>query len=431
MAGLSAGKRLMELGLTEYDIYEGAERIGGRIHSIPYHGGYLQMGAQFINGEANPIYKIASKLGLIEGELSDLAHFTESIYPSGPCETYKSDFQLFMDFIEPLDTKYRTLAEVDEKIARSHSMKMLFDLDFAEFVKEHKICGRRLNYFEALSRPYRSYWEFEWSSDWGDQSLSNLRDWDDQGAIGVSYTTTKIGYKGIMDFMAGQSPAQNLHLNHRVANINYGGDSIELTLHNGSKIEKLYDYVIVTASLGHLKKYAGRLFTPQIGRFKRNLIDAVGFGGSCKIFMRWEEPWWLPGTHSIAPLPIKGCLGREVEVDRFEEEMTTLQTVAWEKNTLMAWIAGKGHRLMDGLEDQEIVDRTTKLIRYVMNNQTIAPPSEIVRTRLTQNELILGAYSYVSQAQAAAGLKHADLAMPLKRDGKLRVMFAGEATHYR
>lgn len=36
MAGLSAARRLTELGLTQFDVFEGADRIGGRIHSIPY-----------------------------------------------------------------------------------------------------------------------------------------------------------------------------------------------------------------------------------------------------------------------------------------------------------------------------------------------------------------------------------------------------------
>ncbi|CAJ0950129.1 unnamed protein product, partial [Mesorhabditis belari] len=431
MTGLSAGRRLMELGLRDFDIFEGADRVGGRIHSIPYHGGYLQMGAQFINGEANPLYKIAAEFGLIEGELSDLAHFTESLYPTGKCSMDRSDFQLFMDFIEPLDTKYRTLAEMNQTIARSHSMKMLYDEDFARFVQKNEIFGQRLNFFEALSRPYRSYWEFEWSSDWGDQSLSNLRDWDDRGAIGVSYTTTKIGYKGIIDFMAAQSPERNIHLKHRIKNIQYDGEKIELSLDNGTRLATQYDYVIVTTSLGHLKRFSSTLFTPPLGRFKQKLIDAIGFGGSCKIFLRWENPWWLPGTHSIAPLPIKGCPGRERNIDIFEEEMTTLQTVSWEENTLMAWIAGRGHRYMDSLSDEEIIERTTRLIRYVYNNETIEKPSEIVRTKMTENELLLGAYSYVSQKQAAAGLKHGDLGMPVKFAGNLKVLFAGEATHYR
>ncbi|PIO75678.1 hypothetical protein TELCIR_02260 [Teladorsagia circumcincta] len=36
MSGLSAARRLIETGRTDIDIYEGMDRIGGRIHPVPY-----------------------------------------------------------------------------------------------------------------------------------------------------------------------------------------------------------------------------------------------------------------------------------------------------------------------------------------------------------------------------------------------------------
>lgn len=71
----------------------------------------------------------------------------------------------------------------------------------------------------------------------------------------------------------------------------------------------------------------------------------------------------------------------------------------------------------------------TKLIRDMMDDQTIAPPSEIVRTRLTHNELLCGGYSYLSYAQAQANITTEWLARPIEVHGVPRVCFAGEATH--
>ena len=36
ISGLSTARRLIELGIDNFDIYEGLDRIGGRIHAIPY-----------------------------------------------------------------------------------------------------------------------------------------------------------------------------------------------------------------------------------------------------------------------------------------------------------------------------------------------------------------------------------------------------------
>ncbi|VDK60551.1 unnamed protein product [Cylicostephanus goldi] len=36
MSGLSAARRLIETGQKDIDIYEGLDRIGGRVHPVPY-----------------------------------------------------------------------------------------------------------------------------------------------------------------------------------------------------------------------------------------------------------------------------------------------------------------------------------------------------------------------------------------------------------
>uniref|UniRef100_A0A1I7WYS0 Amino_oxidase domain-containing protein n=1 Tax=Heterorhabditis bacteriophora TaxID=37862 RepID=A0A1I7WYS0_HETBA len=118
-------------------------------------------------------------------------------------------------------------------------------------------------------------------------------------------------------------------------------------------------------------------------------------------------------------------------IDPFEREMTTLQVVDWEPNTLMAWIAGAGHRIMDEISDEEISQKITRLIRDMKDDQTIEPPSLIIRTQLTKNDLLLGSYSYMSAAQARAGISHSRLAIPVKHNGRPKVLFAGEATHHR
>ncbi|VDM81647.1 unnamed protein product [Strongylus vulgaris] len=65
------------------------------------------------------------------------------------------------------------------------------------------------------------------------------------------------------------------------------------------------------------------------------------------------------------------------------------------------------------------------------NDQSIAPPSEIIRTKLTKNELLLGSYSYMSLAQAQARISHSRLSIPVKHNKRPVVLFAGEATHHR
>ncbi|KIH69642.1 amine oxidase [Ancylostoma duodenale] len=398
MAGLSAARRLIETGRTDIDIYEGLDRIGGRVHPVPYYGGYLQMGAQYINGANNPIYKIAAKLGVISEIVSDTAHLENPEYLIGTQPIAREDIELFANFVEPLDPKYRKLAKEHDLLSRVYTIKSIFMEDYSRFLKQNNITGARKKVFDALTRSYRSYWEFEWAADWADLSPRVLTEFNQRGTEGESFLTNKLGYKAILDHLRLPILDSMLHFNTTVTNIEHSPEGVVLTTSTG-KIAKRYDYVIVTSSLGHLKKYHRQLFTPSLPRQKIEAIEKIGMA-----------------RHAV---------------DSFERELTNLQVLDWEPNTLTAWVAGAGQRVMDNMSDDELKERITTLIRDMKNDQSVPPPSEIIRTKLTKNELLLGSYSYMSLAQARARISHSQLAIPIKHKHRPKVLFAGEATHHR
>lgn len=52
----------------------GQEQAGGRVHSIPIDGSarnYIELGAQWVHGENNPIYELANQEQLISNVTSD------------------------------------------------------------------------------------------------------------------------------------------------------------------------------------------------------------------------------------------------------------------------------------------------------------------------------------------------------------------------
>lgn len=62
-------------------------------------GGYLQMGAQYINGADNPIYRIAEKLGVVAGIVDDQAHIANPTYLTGnqPIDRLDHLFKILLD----------------------------------------------------------------------------------------------------------------------------------------------------------------------------------------------------------------------------------------------------------------------------------------------------------------------------------------------
>jgi protoporphyrinogen oxidase len=70
-------------------------------------------------------------------------------------------------------------------------------------------------------------------------------------------------------------PKDSIYLSSKVTEIDYSKDKTRLVV-NGKRVDKLYDYVIVTVPLGHLKAHAKSLFKPRLPQQKLDVIDALG-----------------------------------------------------------------------------------------------------------------------------------------------------------
>uniref|UniRef100_A0A914P630 Amine oxidase domain-containing protein n=1 Tax=Panagrolaimus davidi TaxID=227884 RepID=A0A914P630_9BILA len=88
-AGLSAADRFMENGFQNFEIFEAENRIGGRVFPVKYKDGYLQMGAQYIDGNKNPLYDLAENLGVIDHSMEDIEHLDVSTIRYGNCPIQK------------------------------------------------------------------------------------------------------------------------------------------------------------------------------------------------------------------------------------------------------------------------------------------------------------------------------------------------------
>ena len=50
------------------------------------------------------------------------------------------------------------------------------------------------------------------------------------------------------------------------------------------------DYVIVTSSIGYLKKHEDSMFCPRLPKTQRNAVHQMGFDTIAKIFLIWDQP---------------------------------------------------------------------------------------------------------------------------------------------
>jgi spermine oxidase len=410
-------------------LFEASDRIGGRVYPTRFEHGYIQLGAEFINGVRNPIYKMASSLGVVGDIIDDIELFDSATFMTGECELSPSDLEAFHQFADKLDPKYRRLARSNDPLLRNRSIADLYEQDYAQFLRE-KNPGRKRKIFDALSRFYQSYFEGEWAGEWSDLSIRNLVQWNDWNERSDSFKLNQIGYKAILDLISAR-PAPYVRFNSRVVLVDYGQpDGVRLTLSDGVVVNKTFDYVIVTSALGHLKKFARQMFKPQLPRYKLHAIDTIGFGNLAKIFYVYDEPFWDRKETAIVTLPIEECSG--VRPSPFNKHFHTFVPLSWHDNVLMNWQSGQGPPAIDDLSDEELSDIVTHVLRRTFNNASLPAPRRIIRERWSKNDLFGGSYSYISVASARENVFYDRMSTPVRgTDGRPRLLFAGEATHNR
>ncbi|KAE9548345.1 hypothetical protein FO519_008439, partial [Halicephalobus sp. NKZ332] len=167
MAGLSTGNRFLEQKFENFEIFEALDRYGGRVFPVAYKDGFLQHGAQFINGDKNPLFDLADELGVVSDVYPDFGHLSDAVVRFGRCPVKEADIEAFRDFSEPLDMKYHDVAFSDEKKSYDETVKSMYDKDYAEFLRNQSAeSGFRRNIFDSLSLTLRSYFEFEYAARW-------------------------------------------------------------------------------------------------------------------------------------------------------------------------------------------------------------------------------------------------------------------------
>ncbi|KAK0409011.1 hypothetical protein QR680_004291 [Steinernema hermaphroditum] len=408
-AGLAAVGRLRELGFEDITVFEGSDHFGGRVYSIPFDKARLQQGAQWVNGHDNDIFRIAKKLGLIIGEQADNDVYVRADIHTGTCTINRSVIDEFYNFTDPLEAKYRKMGQ--DSVNYATALGDIYAKDYRAFVKKVKRRAAERNMIDALSRFYIGFWEGEMGAFY-DYALSNFHFWDEgEDGQAKSYVLNSQGYWPISEYLKSFVPDEMIKYNHFVKKIRYSGAKVEIRVQEGAKsfeYPKQFDHVIVTSSLGHLKRYARSMFEPPLPQKKIEAIDSVGYGNLLKVFLVYDKPWWSFNGSSIAALWVKGCS----PTHPLMEYIHTITKLEWDKDVLVAWVSARGTIMIDGVTDELLGEMITEHLRFVMEDRSIPLPKEMIRQHWVSNKLFLGG-GYWAMAEPVTS----------------KIFFAGEATH--
>lgn len=128
-AGISAASKLLENGYNDVVLLEAQDRIGGRIHTIPFGKGFVDMGAQWCQGEAgNVVYELVND----HYEFGDSAirHNTTYAYISDGNVVEKNNFVKVMNLIESIEFDFENMAKFNGSIGE------FFEIHFRNALRE-------------------------------------------------------------------------------------------------------------------------------------------------------------------------------------------------------------------------------------------------------------------------------------------------------
>ncbi|XP_055531184.1 peroxisomal N(1)-acetyl-spermine/spermidine oxidase-like [Wyeomyia smithii] len=429
-AGIAAATRLYQRGLKNVQILEATDRIGGRVHTVPFGENVIDKGAQWCHGEKqNVVFELASPLGLLEssiiggnnlliqsnGEivnqaLSDrLMQMAGEIAESEELETYGGTFGDF----------------VTERFMKAVNEEKNKDID-RELVQQFLVSYH--NYQKGYNA-IDSWYEYSVNDDAEDCEGNQTLSWMGKG------------YQSVLDLLLGRHPSQNGDLipieekivfNKFVKNIHWNrGPDYPVTIYcqDGSQYDA--DHVILTMSLGVLKENLQTMFTPQLPSIKRNAITGIYFGTVNKIIMEFKVPFWAEVGNTFSLLWGQDEL-ESLRASKYAwtEGVSAFFKIDRQPKLLAAWMMGKECRQAELLSGQDIIDGLLFLLRKFFKEKQIDPPIKMIRSQWFSDRNFRGSYSSRSIKTDLLQTGCNDLAIPLTDCfGKPVLLFAGEATN--
>ncbi|XP_001653663.2 spermine oxidase [Aedes aegypti] len=432
-SGIAAATRLYENGFRNLIILEAENRLGGRIHTVPYGDNVLDYGAQWVHSNVdNVVYDMGAKYNLVEVE----KHREDELCIKSNGEEVPIEVSnRVMDVLEHSIDDEENVKQYKKSLGDYYTDSFQKALQSGQFADiDYETCYQLFQFFLKYHHTYNAVDSvFEMSA----AGLLEFIDHQDEYLI----NWRKRGFKTILDLMLNRLPEQKtkpipiedyVFFNKRVVNISYSTDasqSARVTCSDGSCY--IVDHVIITVSLGVLKEIHSTLFTPSLPQLKQNAIKGLYIGVVDKMVLQFEKPFWPVGWRGFAMLWNEHDLKDLRNSDKsWIEGVASFFVPEYQPNLLVGWVHGKDARTMEELTEREVVEALLFVLRKFLVKFNIPEPKSFTRSTWYSNRNFRGSYSSRSMISDALNAKAADLAQPLTNSQQLPVVqFAGEATH--
>ncbi|KAG8367242.1 hypothetical protein BUALT_Bualt16G0052200 [Buddleja alternifolia] len=492
MAGLTAANKLYTSGNQDFElsVVEGGTRIGGRVNSSEFCGDRIEQGATWIHGiEGSPVHKIAQHTNSLQAHQP--WECMDGI-PEDPVTIAEGGHELHPSLVDPISTLFKNLMD----FIQGHEID---DNGFvSEIVKRCELRDEKNNVSVGsfLRQGLQAYWSvvkddesggFKGVGKWKKKALEEaifamnesiqrtFTSADDLCSLDYNAESEYVmfpgeeitiarGYSSVVEYLASVLPMGMIQLGRKVEKIEWrigsdgpGGVHVEngydydnspVKLHFSDGAILAADHVIVTVSLGVLKKGISdgfSMFTPPLPSSKTGAISRLGYGVVNKVFLRRN-----PDNTEKFPLlqmvfhPQDSEL-RHPNIPNWMRKTSFLTPIYTTSRVVLSWFTGQEALEIESLTDEEIANGFTSTVSNLLSKPETTQNScngsgnqvkfdKVLRTRWGTNPLFMGSYSYVAVgssiddmdtlAEPLPGNSHLDTSIP-----PLQILFAGEATH--
>ncbi|XP_032715003.1 spermine oxidase isoform X1 [Lontra canadensis] len=468
LAGLAAAKALLEQGFTDVTVLEASSCIGGRVQSVKLGHATFELGATWIHGShGNPIYHLAEANGLLE-ETTDGERSVGriSLYSKNGVACYLTNRgrRIPKDVVEEFSDLYNEVYNLTQEFFRhgkpvnaesQNSVGVFTREEVRNRIRddpEDPEATKRLKL--AMIQQYLKVESCESGSHSMDEvSLSAFGEWTE---IPGAHHIIPSGFMRVVELLAEGIPAHVIQLGKPVRCVHWeqasarprgpeieprgegdhnhdsgeGGQGGEEPRGDGRDEDKQWpvlvecedcevipaDHVIVTVSLGVLKRQYTSFFRPGLPAEKVAAIHRLGIGTTDKIFLEFEEPFWGPECNSL----------QFVWEDEAESRTLTYLPELWYRkicgfdvlypperygHVLSGWICGEEALVMEKCDDEAVAEICTEMLRQFTGNPNIPKPRRILRSAWGSNPYFRGSYSYTQVGSSGADVEK--LAKPL------------------
>lgn len=367
MAGLGAARALLDLGHTDIIILEAQNKAGGRIRTIPWEGGVLELGAQWIHGTLNPLYRLAEEHNLLSREMSREGL---GLYVRDNGDIIDNDVVQRVDFeigkiLEECERFVDESTQYPQSVGdfmADRFMEYLDKSDDSDDVKEIK--RELLDWhvrFQVIDNSCLDLKELS-AKEWGRYVCVD----------GQAHINLKHGYQSLIDVLVDGLPKDMLFLSSAVVQIKYDNGDINIECQNGLRVQ--CQHLIVTASLGVLKELSSTISPPLPAALTQSISD-MGFHGIGKIYLIFDHKWW-----SFEGVQFVWRASTTLNTDEsWVRDITGFDSVLNQSNVLLGWVGGKGVNVMESMSEEMVGVHCMRLMRRFISSREIPDPVKVIR----------------------------------------------------